>query len=391
MLFIKASQTAGCLINRQGPLHRGQKFGRGIAGELEAGAGAGGGVEFLHGLVQPAGGPDHGNGAVAQAIHLVQAAGFITGGHEKDVGPGDDLVGQFVGEADHETHAPRIFEAHLLEEIMVAFFPGALDDETHFQAHQVIENVFHQVDPFALKEPGGHADERPVRGQIQVEMLQQGGLAGLFPGEVIPVIGRGQEGIPVGVPALIVDPFQNAVELMGPFPEQPLQPEAEFRGQDLFPVFGGYGGQEVRKHQAALHKIELAVKFQGLGREQFPPQAGEGQVIGRKKPLVTDVVDRIDHRQALEAGAVVIEGPEIDGHQAGLPLVGVADVELQFQGVDHLHHRPGKEDEALAIVVKIPVGGAVETFPVKQGVLADEVKIQVGVDLGGKDLGGQGL
>jgi len=68
----------------------------------------------------------------------------------------------------------------------------------------------------------------------------------------------------------------------------------------------------------------------------------------------------------------------------------VADVELQFQGVDHLHHRPGKEDEPLAIVVKIPIRGAVETFPVKQGVLADEVKIQVGVDLAGKDLGGQG-
>ena len=245
--------------------------------------------------------------------------------------------------------------------------------------------------PFALKEPGGHADERPVRGQVQAEALQQGRLAGLFPVQVVPVIGCGQEGVPVGVPPVIVHPLQDAVELLGPIPEEPLQPEAILRGQDLFPVFGGHGGEQVRKHQAALHEIELAVKFQGLGREQFPAQAGEGEVVGRKQPLVAHVVDRVDHRQALEAGAVVIEGPEIDGHQAGLPFVGVADVELQFQGVDHLHHGPGKEDEPLGIVVKIPVGGAVETFPVKQGVLADEVKIQVGVDLGGEDLGGQGL
>ena len=122
---------------------------------------------------------------------------------------------------------------------MVAFFPGPLDDETHVQAHQVIQDVFHQVDPFALKEPGGHADERPVRGQVQAEALQQGRLAGLFPCQVFPVVGCGQEGIPVGVPAVIVDPLQNAVKLLGPIPEQPLQPEAEFRGQDLFPVFGG--------------------------------------------------------------------------------------------------------------------------------------------------------
>ena len=82
-----------------------------------------------------------------------------------------------------------------------------------------------------------------------------------------------------------------------------------------------HGGEQVGKHQAAFHKVELAVKFQGLGREQFPPQAGEGQVIGGKEPLVAHVVDRVHHRQALEAGAVVIEGPQIDGHQAGLPLV----------------------------------------------------------------------
>ena len=47
-----------------------------------------------HGIDQPAGRPDHGHGAVLQAVKLIQSARLIAAGHQENVGSRLDPVGQ---------------------------------------------------------------------------------------------------------------------------------------------------------------------------------------------------------------------------------------------------------------------------------------------------------
>ena len=57
-------------------------------------------------LVGQASGPAHdGRGAVAQAVHLVQAAGLVAGWHQEEVGAGFDPVRERVVEAAVEPGA----------------------------------------------------------------------------------------------------------------------------------------------------------------------------------------------------------------------------------------------------------------------------------------------
>src|SRR6266478_8013444 len=47
-----------------------------------------------HGVIQSAGDPDDGNGAVTQAVHLVKPTGFESGRHEEEITTGLDAVGK---------------------------------------------------------------------------------------------------------------------------------------------------------------------------------------------------------------------------------------------------------------------------------------------------------
>jgi hypothetical protein len=221
---------------------------------------------------------------------------------------------------------------------------------------------------------------------IQAEVGQQGLLAGLFALQIVRTVRAGQEGVPGRIPLLIVHSLHHPEEIAGPLLEDPLKTEAVLRGEDLFPIAVAHGVDEVGKNQPAFHQVDIPVKFQGLGREQLPAQSGEGEVIGRKITLIAHIVHRIDHRQLRQLGAVVEQGAQIHGHQAGLPLLAMAHVQVQVEGLDHLHHGPGKKDEAFGVILEVPVGCAVQAFPVKQGVLADKVKLKGRVQFRLKDV-----
>lgn len=52
------------------------------------------------GVGQAASLTDNGQGAVLEAVYLIQAAGFKQRWHEEDIGTGFYLVGQFIVKAD---------------------------------------------------------------------------------------------------------------------------------------------------------------------------------------------------------------------------------------------------------------------------------------------------
>ena len=47
-------------------------------------------------------------------------------------------MGQLLREADGDADTARIARMEFLEELLVPLFAGALENETHFEGHQVV-------------------------------------------------------------------------------------------------------------------------------------------------------------------------------------------------------------------------------------------------------------
>ncbi len=97
--------------------------------EHEARAFAGGRIERLHGVGQAAGLAHDGDRAVAQAEHLVQAAGLVARRHEQHVCTGLDQVSQLIIVAAVERRLAREGLVQPAEELLVAPLPGAEYDQ----------------------------------------------------------------------------------------------------------------------------------------------------------------------------------------------------------------------------------------------------------------------
>ncbi len=108
------------------------------------------------GVGQAADRPHDGRGAVAHAVHLVEAAGFEAGGHQEGVGAGLDLMGQFFTVADVHGNAagpgfggvPQgSFEALLAAaEMRERGADVEPDDDTTRLLHRTIDTVRTEMD-----------------------------------------------------------------------------------------------------------------------------------------------------------------------------------------------------------------------------------------------------
>ncbi len=81
--------------------------------EHHAGALPGLRIEVLHRVGQPAGAAHDRDGAVAQAVHLVEAAGLVLRGHQEHVAGGLDPVRVFLAVATAKGHARRMLMRQL--------------------------------------------------------------------------------------------------------------------------------------------------------------------------------------------------------------------------------------------------------------------------------------
>ena len=100
-----------------------------VSAEDEADAGVGGWIDILDGVGEAAGGADDGDAAVAHGDELAEAAGFVAGGHEKDVAAGVDLAGQRVVEADGGGYVVGVGESQFAEGFLIARLADAEDNE----------------------------------------------------------------------------------------------------------------------------------------------------------------------------------------------------------------------------------------------------------------------
>src|SRR5215467_1075055 len=92
--------------------------------EDHAGAAAARGVVVLDRIGEPSGPPHDGHGAVAQAVHLVEAARLVAGRHEEHVARRLDPVRELVVVTAVVTHPTAEATLEIGEELLVPRLPA---------------------------------------------------------------------------------------------------------------------------------------------------------------------------------------------------------------------------------------------------------------------------
>ena len=285
-------------------------------------------VVGLHGVLEAAGLPDDGHGAVAHGDELGQAAGLEEGGHQQGVGAGVDPVGQGFVIGDIGADAALVVVLKPAEALLVAGVAGAQDHHLGVAVQQGGKDGIHQIQALLIGQPGDQAQHHLIGVLLQAQLLLEGQLVGLLQlQEVVRAVGGGQQLVAAAVPLLHVDAVDDAPELARVIAQMCVQALAEEGGLDLPGVGAADGGDHVAVGQAALEHVGVhPVLGQGVLVEHVVGQIGPvldgGDIVDALK---AEVVDGDDGLRAAQ-GRGGEKGPQEDRHQARLPVVAVDNV-----------------------------------------------------------------
>ena len=121
---------------------------------------------MLNRVRQAAGIANHGYGAVAQAVHLIQSAGLIAGRHQENVAARLDEVGHGFIVAGGERDAPPKSRRQFVEELLIPGLAAAEHHQPEFLSLQGRrQRVEQQVDTLLLCQSRDHADQGFARVQ----------------------------------------------------------------------------------------------------------------------------------------------------------------------------------------------------------------------------------
>ena len=328
-------------------------------------------VVGLDGVLQAAGFPDDGDGAVVHADELGQAAGLKLGGHQHRVGSGVDPVGPALVIHDAGADVAPVGVFVVPEGVLIEPVAGAQDHHLGVLVYDLGHNGVDQVQALLVGQPGHQANDELVVVLPQPQLLLQRPLVFLLPGQDIGDVVVGMEhGVCPGVPDVVVDAVDDAVELAGVVAQVGIQPLAVGGGLDLLGVGAGDGGDHVAIGEAALHHVGIQpVLGQGILIEhvvrQTGPIADGGDIV---HALEAQVVNG-EHGLGLADGRILEQGPQIHRGQGRLPVVAVDNVRDPVHEVQGGQSGLGEEAE----LGDVPDDGGVGVAVGEELLVVDEV------------------
>ena len=110
---------------------------------------------------------------------------------------------------------------------------------------------------------------------------------------------------------------------------------------------------------------------------EVPRQPEQVDGVAREVPLVGEVVDGEDGGHAVEGRIVPVEGLQVDGNEAGLPVVGVDHLGAVAPAAQVFQRGPGVEREAHPVVAVVLVAHAVGVRAVEERRVLHEDSVDV--------------
>ena len=349
----------------------------GIVGKGEAVAGVSPGLVGLDGILQSAGLPDDGHGAVAHGDHLAEAAGLTLGRHQEQIGAGVDGHGQALVVIQPDGHAAVILLGGPVEELLVLLITLAQHHQLQREFHHIMKNLTNQVQTLVGHQSGHNAHDGHVGVLPQPHELLQLRLVHGLAGHVRHGEAGGDVFVIGGVVALHVDAVEHTGELIAALAHDAVQPVGEIGHFQLIGVGGRHGVHRIGAQNGALEQVYVAVHHDGA--VLCPAVVQAEQVAQGTLAVAALVLDVMDGQGSLDGAVLLLPDAvilQVDGHQGGLPVVAVDHIRPEGQVGQHPHHSPGEEAETLAVIRVAVQVGAVEILLIVHKVPGDAVPLQ---------------
>ncbi len=274
-------------------------------------------------IVQAAGEADDGDGAIAQAVELAQAARLKEGGHQEEIAAGFDAV----GEGGIETDLDGALAGKALGQKAVAaleFAPAAAEqNELHVGGEHLLQGAQLNVHALLLGQASHRAEEGDLGADGQAQFLLQLHFVGGFALQIAGAVTVEEVRIALRFPLVIIHAVENSHQGVLPPAQYAVQAAAVLLGGDFPGVAGADGGDAVGVSDARLETIHAAVEFHAGHAEEFGGQVGQGKFGGGKIALKGHVMNgQADRRRRSPAAAAAFVGHEGRG-QGGLPIMQV--------------------------------------------------------------------
>ena len=234
----------------------------------------------------------------------------------------------------------------------------------------------HQIPTLLLRKSTDQPDQWDVVANRQANLLLQMAFASEL--SILPVRGRvtaRDQVIVAGIPYVVIDPIDDALDPIGFGSEQPVKPAAMHRLLDLARVRRTHGGDHVGKGYSGLKKVQIPKKLHLLPVEVLPVHVGQRHIGPPESTLIRQIVNRHDRCAMAIPPISAIKSPMECGDQPRLPIVAMENVDRQSKPFDGFHHGSRKERKPLAIVPVIAMRVAIEIIAIEVKRLIDEVDI----------------
>ena len=311
-----------------------------------------------HRVVEAACRMDNGNGTIAETVHLVETAGFISGRHQEEIGAGFNAMGKGFIEFDANLDPFGISLRHRSHHFFDFRITTAQNHQHHGKSHQVIHHFKKQV--IALL--GCQATDHSHQGQPQSfvgksQLGQQRSLALAFPGKPGCTVVLGNERIRPGIPHRLVNPVQNPRQSVSPIQQHPIETVPCLLVLNFAAVAGTDGGQVIAVDQASFEKVAVTPKFHAVNGKDFLRKVGEAKIVAREDPLVSQVVNGEYGPGSGKSGVTSPQGAMVSGDQPRLPVVEMQNRWVPLEGVAQGRNGAAEGDIALCIIFVVSCRG----------------------------------
>ena len=142
---------------------------------------------FLYRVGQSTRLSDNGDGAIFEAVQLVQAARLVAGRHKKHIAARLDFVSEFVVEGDVGRQLFGILLRDCRQKVVVFLIPGAEYDHLQVKRHNLVDNLGDYVQPLLLRKASDKTDQGNT-GLRQAALLPEGLFAFFLAAEFVYIV-----------------------------------------------------------------------------------------------------------------------------------------------------------------------------------------------------------
>jgi len=274
------------------------------------------------------------------------------------------------------------------EQLVVLRIAGAEDDQLDFKLEQVADRRGDEIESLLIGQPRDHADNGHRRIKGEGGLLGEGLFVFLLVLEGRSAEFGGDEAVFLGIPDAVIDPVEDAAQVILALQQHPLQTAAQIGViLDLGGVGGTDRGDQIGAPDPGLEKTDLAEKLKVAARlTEFRSKSQLGEHRLRKDPLEGEIVDGEDRDRLGEKGIILVLMLEHPGDEGRLPVVAVDDMGFPMEKFDGLQHRLAKEEKTLGIVGKILAGGGVDIIvgPFEKGFVIEKIDLNLGIGQEGR-------